>query len=251
MNIIVSGWPGVGQTSLSILLAYNLNYKLVQGSNTFRYIWAKLNNTNTGISRVKAEVLQKSWGHLFEEYVARLVVEDSKIVLESDITGLMIKNPTEVFSIFLIADEAVRKARLKNDGRADDVDVLEQRDETLNKAYHDEFGVNFLDLDDIKKYYTLVMDNTSKDFKTELEEVYEILIEKDKSQNVEFLSKLVIDAQDQGDLYKEKGKKYFLDLLQERKLIATAEELLQNVQKKFPNEVAALPQEIREIVMQA
>jgi len=41
-NIAVSGWPGSGGTSISILLAYQLNYKILKGSQVFRYLGKKL-----------------------------------------------------------------------------------------------------------------------------------------------------------------------------------------------------------------
>src|SRR5260221_4642236 len=240
MNVIVSGWPGVGQTTLSILLAKTLNFSLLQGSNTFRYIWAELDHENTGQDRIDAEVLQYSWGILYEKYVSWKIMNSDKIVLESDITGFLINDPKKVYSIFLKCDYAIRQERLEKDGRGDDVNVLLKRDKELGKTYFKQFGAKFLDEKEIDRCYTVVLDNSHLNFE---EELFQVLDSFAKNKKFESIGKETVL------LYLSEGKQGLLSALAENGLIFPLDDIFIEVIKYFKADFEKLPADIKKVIL--
>ena len=249
MNLIISGWPGVGETTLGLLLAESLNFKLVQGSQTFRFLGEKLRFGDTGTDRIKADtLLEHNWGHLFERYVATIAKEQQNLVLETDITGFTVKKSPDLISIFLVADKNARQQRLGKDGRIEDIDVLEERDKSLGQIYKKEFDVDFYNLDAIQQHYSLVLNNTSMSIAQELVAVYKLIIDRLSQENQDKLKSLISQAKSREEFYNKEGKQFYIDVLKGRKLLPSSVEIIKDIMKMMPEEVAKLPQELKDIL---
>ncbi len=248
MNIIVSGWPGVGQSTLAIILAKSLGYTLVQGSTTFRYLGSLINLENTGADRIKAdELLEPSWGPIFEKYMQWIVSNKDNIVTETDITGFFTKDNSKVYSIFLKAPAEVRKKRLKMDGRDKDIEYIENRDASLAKVYNELFNVDFLNEEKIKENYSIVIDNSELKIAEELEIIYSQLLEK-QAINKDTYTNLSTNKENEEKFFWDNGKQKYLDILKENNSLPNAAEIIREIKQVFPEDIAALPEEIKRIV---
>jgi cytidylate kinase len=249
MNIIVSGWPGVGQSTLAIIIAKTLNYKLLQGSSTFRYIGSLINLENTGEDRIKAdELLEPHWGPIFEKYMQWIANSKENIVSETDISGFFTKDNKNVYSIFLKASEDVRKERLIKDGRPKDVDYIQQRDQSLARAYKDLFGVDFLNLPVIEENYSRVIENENLTIEQELKIIYLDLFNIGAINGLE-LQTLNENAKAEEDFFWKNGKGANLELIKLKGNLPTPVEIIQDIKKVFPEDIQTLPKELKEIVL--
>lgn len=251
MNIIVSGWPGVGQSTLAIILAKTLDYRLLQGSATFRYLGSLINLENTGADRIKAdELLEPNWGPIFEKYMQWVASNLQHVVTETDISGFFTKDNKNVYSVFLQASQEVRKTRLVKDGRSKDVDYIQKRDESLAKTYKQLFGVDFLDLSKIEENYTRPLNNAELSIEQELKVIYKDLRGLGAINDSQF-EELNAKAKEEEDFFWANGKQAILDILTQRGKLPVAADIIKDIVRIFPNEIAALPQELKDILAKA
>lgn len=248
MNIIISGWPGVGQSTLAIILAKTLGFTLLQGTSTFRYLGSLINLENTGADRIKAdEILEPSWGPIFERYMQWIPNNHKNIVTETDITGFFTKNNPNVYSVFLKAPQEVRKARLKVDGREKDIDYITHRDNSLAKVYKELFNIDFLNEESINENYTKVIDNSSLSIAEELNIIYKDLNELKVLNDVDY-NRLVSESKEEEDYFWENGKKRYLEILKQREQLPDATEIIKDIKKVFPDDTTKLPESIKKII---
>ena len=94
MKITVSGWPGGGSSSLSLLLAYHYKFKHLQGGNIFRHIYKSLSFAESGQDRVEAHnYVEPYYGPLHDAYIDELLKDNSvqKTLIENDIASFRVK----------------------------------------------------------------------------------------------------------------------------------------------------------------
>ena len=248
MNIIVSGWPGVGQSTLAIILAKTLNYKLLQGSATFRYLGSLINLENTGADRIKAdELLEPNWGPIFDKYMQWIANNQQHVITETDISGFFTKNNKNVYSIFLQASAEVRKGRLIKDGRPKDVGYIEERDKSLSKTYKELFGVDFLNTEKIQENYSRPINNANLSIEEELKIIYSDLknlnaLDEDQYQE------LVSNAKEEEDFYWSNGKQAYLDILKQKGNLPIAADIIKHIIQVFPQDIENLPKELKDII---
>lgn len=248
MNIIISGWPGVGQSTLSIILAKTLNYKLLQGTSTFRYLGSLINLENTGADRIKAdEMLEPNWGPVFEKYMQWVANNESEVVSETDISGFFTKDNKNVYSVFLQAPQEIRKGRLVKDGRKNDVDYIQKRDESLSRTYKKLFNVDFLDMQMIADCYTRPIDNSRLSIEEELIIIYNDLLKVQAISEEEF-NDLVKNAKAEEKFFWENGKQAFVEIIKTRNQLPTAQEIIKNIMTLFPSDIQKFPDELKNIL---
>jgi cytidylate kinase len=250
MIITISGWSGVGSTTLALLLAKTLDYKLLTGTETFRYLGSKLNYEDTGADRVAAdEVLEKYWGPIYDKYLDYKVNNSNEnIIIESDLVGFFAKKREDIISIFLIADFESRSNRLKVDNRDKDVDILRNRDEMLRNKYYQMHNVDIFDKKLLKDTHDLVLDNTDLGLSEELVIIYDYL----RKENIilkSTYSNLVNMSKIEDKKYWEKGKTKTIHELSTKNLCYHTEEIFQEISQIFPNDIRALPEYLKEIIM--
>jgi len=241
-NILVSGWPGAGSSTLVLLLAYHLHYCLLRGSDTFRYLSKKLTSTETGARFIAVEkLLQPHFGPIYDKYIDYKLKNDKGLVVETDIGGFRLGKSKEFFSIFLIASEAERMRRLVGDKRKEDVLVLEKREKTLRDEYRKLYGFDWLNLKDIIKNYNLVLDNSKVGIKQELEIVYKEIFKQKIIHKNTFDSLMLRTAQDEKNFW-IKGKDFYKRVLKKNKKLLEATEVFREITQLFPDEISLLPE---------
>jgi cytidylate kinase len=250
MIITVSGWSGVGSTTLALLLAKTLNYKLLSGTETFRYLGSKLNYEDTGADRVIADaMLEKYWGPVYDMYLHyKANTSAENIIIESDLIGFFTKDREDIISVFLIANFKSRSDRLKVDKRDKDVNLLKKRDEMLKDKYHQMHNIDIFDKELLKDVHDLVLDNTSLSLSAELNTIYNYLEKANiisKSSCSSLLDKSVIED----TLYWEMGKAQMIKELTEKNLLFSVEEIFQEIIQIFPHGIKTLPENLVNIIM--
>jgi len=251
MKITTSGWPGAGTSTLSILLCYSLDLKLIRGTETFRFLGKELNFNLTGSDRFKAdEYLEKDFGPIYDKYIDYLILNNEKnnILIESDIASFRVGKRDNVLSIFLLTDDSERRARLVTDGRDEDVNVLKQREKTNRQFYKKLHNIDWFDVDLINEKHNLVIDNSKISIGEELKAIYEKLLDMDLLDD-EKTNSLIQHADKLDDEYWNKGKNHFLDELRAKDKVADYDEVLIEIREKFANEVESLPMEVRETIL--
>lgn len=251
MNIIVSGWPGAGQSTLALILSKSLKYTILQGSSTFRYLGTQIQLENVGADRIKAdEILEPHWGPIFEKYMQWVATNKQRVITETDISGFFTKDNKNVYSIFLMASHEVRKGRLSKDGRDKDIDYIEQRDKSLSESYKKLFNVNFLDVTTIKDCYSRAIDNGEMSIAQELELVYKDLFNINAIEQAE-LNFLLEHAKQEEELFWTNGKEGILKYLNDSNLIVDTKGIIREICRVFPDDVNNLPAGLLTIVKQA
>ena len=249
MKITISGWAGAGSSSLALLLAHTLGFELVQGGETFRYIYKNIGFETKGPDRNRAhEAVEPYFGPLFDLYVDNYLqsTHEKNIIFESDIASFRIGIQKDILSIFLKADKKIRATRTQGDGRGEDGDVMTEIDQVHRDIYKDLHGIDVLDTNEININHSLVMDNSEMSLADELVVIANHL--PDYINN--FDSSYIIENADKLDSeYWEKGKEFYKEELTKRKLIPNPSILLGNIRKALPEEFSKLPKELKEAII--
>ncbi|MCS7317351.1 MAG: hypothetical protein NZZ41_03395 [Candidatus Dojkabacteria bacterium] len=237
MNIVISGWPGAGSTTLAILLSYSLKIRLFRGSNTFRLLGQKLNYGDQGTDRINADkILEDHYGRIYDKYNVHVLEKYDNIVMETDYHVASKKNNSKLVSYFLLCDFDARIKRLGIDSRDKDTLVLKERENTLREKYKSLFNIDWFNHEHIKQQYDCLIDNSELAIYEELNIIYLDLLKRGFI-DVNQYSNLINQSKSLEDMFWEKGKEYFFILLSNEKLIVEAEEILKDINIKFKKEI--------------
>jgi len=247
MKIIVSGLPGCGSTTLSLILAKSLNLKLYRGSASHRFFLEKLNIPQTGEGVIAMETLiQPFWGPIYDRFAKDIFLDNTEdnIIIDSDITGFMTgKNPT-ILSIFLYSNKEERIKHFANDGRTEDGNMVDEIDQKVFREYRDLYKINFLDLEEVAKSYSLLIDNSGMPLEKELTVVYEEL-KKNYGLGTEQTNNLIKSAHFEELDYLKFGKNKFIEILKNTNQLVSGEEIVKKISLKYPEEIKKLPENLR------
>lgn len=257
MKFTVSGWPGGGSSSLSLLLAHAYGFKILQGGDVFRYLYKNLSAylNDSGKDRVDAHnFVEPFYGPLHDAYIDELLTDNSieNLLIENDIASFRVGKLPQVCSIFLQTDFEVRKKRMGGDDRADDGDWLKEVDESHNAEYLKINGVGWFDLEVIENTHQLVIENSEITIAETLIEVAKFV--KSFSKNPDILSKsamLISEADELEQMFWDNGKEYIVSLLDAKNLRVSPTDVLSDVAKRFPKEINEFPKELKEIILAA
>lgn len=250
MKIIVSGWPGCGSTTLSLLLAKSLGLRLIRGSASHRFFLDKLNIPQTGEGVIAMETLiQPFWGPIYDKYTKDLFLDitQDNIIIDSDITGFMTGKNVNILSIFLHSTKESRLNHFNKDGRAEDGKLIDEIDQKVFREYRDLYKINFLDLNEVAKSYSMLLDNSDLTLEKELNVIYEELrarniIGGEQSRNM--IKGSMFEEKD----YLTNGKNFFIDILKNTGMLVSGEEIVKDIAKKYPEEISKLPLNLREAI---
>ncbi|MDQ6985439.1 MAG: hypothetical protein Q9M91_08935 [Candidatus Dojkabacteria bacterium] len=243
MKIITSAWPGSGGSTLVILLAYLLDYKVVQGSEMCRYIIRNLVLGDTGNTMVMGDhILQKHFVPIYNSFMTDFIKtgELDNIIIDTDLISFSSKKIDNIFSIFLHSSSEVRKKRFITDNRPEDIDVLEKREKELQKDYFKLYGVDFFSIEDLEKLYDLVLDNSTLSISEELKLVLNVL-------NIDS----AVDLKQFEKDFWENGKNFHIEKLKSKNQFIPASFLFDTMKRKFRKEINNLPEKIKDIINSA
>ncbi len=248
MNLAVSGWNGAGTSSLSLILAKTFNLKLIQATQTFRFLGEKLNYQDQGEGRIDAdEFLEDYWGPIMDDYTDSLLTTSDNIILESDTAALRIGKIKNLFSVFLYADSQTRLKRLDIDNRPKDADLLAQRDAMLREKYQKISGVDWMNVQALKTKYNLVLDNSHLNISPELFAVYKGLY-KSKLISRSDYERYENFAQDEEINFWEKGKDWYLDYIKDKNDYTEPQVLIKAIREKYKDKIQDFPSQLKSVI---
>ncbi len=181
MKLSVSGWPGGGSSSLSVLLCKMLNIKHIRGSETFRMLYKRLQFSDTGSGHLVAhKLVEPHFGPIYDNFIDFILTSDEydDILVESDIAAFRVGKINKLFSIFLTTDINTRRERMNIDKRSDDSDELENIDKNHANTYKELHGIEWFKLDEIIATHQFVFDNSDTSIKQELDLIFETMLKK-------------------------------------------------------------------------
>ncbi|KXK27468.1 MAG: Cytidylate kinase [candidate division WS6 bacterium OLB20] len=162
INIALTGWPGVGTSTLTLLLALILDMRYVYIGSVFRTINEKLKvEGEHSLSSEFEQMIQPLIGKTIDTYVDHILLNKSGIILESDLSAFRIGKHPKVYSIFIRAGMEARKKREAKDGRVGVDAPLEERDAALREEYIKLWDTDIFDDELIARKYNVIIDNSS------------------------------------------------------------------------------------------
>lgn len=250
INIAVSGWPGSGSTSFSLILAAILKRKYLYIGDIFRYLGTELGHTVTGKSEIDFHnYIENIVGHTIDTYIDQKLTTENNILLEADIAAFRLGRNPKIFSVFIKTTYEERLRRVVVDARLDGDIYLSQRDEALKTKYKELWDIDFFDDEAIATKYNLVIDNTNMSLETELKQTIEALNEYHKFSDTFDINKTYAKIDSEVAKFWKEGKKSFKKRLMAKKLYVSPQDILHEITKEFPEDVVKFPQEIQNVFL--
>jgi cytidylate kinase len=249
INFSVSGWPGSGATTLALILASIFEREYIYIGSIYRYLGTKMGFSDKGINRPQFdEYIEGIVGKTIDQFSDFKLLNESNLILDSDITAFRIGKHPKVYSIFLTTPFEVRKERIKSKL---EMEFLDERDSVLSKQYQKLWGVEYFNLDLINQKHNLVFDNSNMGLELELKEVFKNLKEfgpftdltTANWEQIQMKSQKVIE-----DL-ETLGKESIVKTLQDMKLFPDPLSLIYEITSLFPEEVSSFPDHLKKIFL--
>ncbi len=249
VNVAVSGWSGVGSTTVTLILALALKRKYVYIGSVFRYLGMQLGYANEGVARLEADrLLERSIGKLMDRYVDWVLLNEENVILESDLSTFRIGKQERVFSVFLKAGVEARAARVSKDSRGENaVEILRSRDAEHKVLYEELWGIDYFDDGLISGNYWEVVESGELNLEKTLFEVlgrmrkFPHLASQYDWADVEAQMPMWIGVFD------KLGKDGLRSELEKQGLMVDFEQILRQVKSMFGRELEQLPLEVREL----
>ena len=136
-NITVASWPGVGSTTLALLLSYLYGMKYFYSGAVFRYFSEKLGYSSEGKEYNRSEYKYNDHLHNIVDDYSKLLLEKGGYVIGTKPLGYLINEP-ETYTIFLHADIEERAKRAVREGR-EGADTIKEGLLTRQKAAGEDY----------------------------------------------------------------------------------------------------------------
>lgn len=250
MKLTVSGWPGGGSSTLSLILCKMLNIKHVRGGETFRAIYKALDKADTGHEHLAAHrFVEEYFGPLYDEYIDLKLQGDvtDNYLIETDIGAFRVGNREDLLSIFLLTNEEVRQERLGGDGRSDDGAIVSEIDKNHAGTYQKLHGIEWFNEEQIRATHALVIDNSDMTIADELVSVFNKLEEMNMITK-ERASELRGMVKEEEQTFWDSGKRYYAGYLNDNGLVMSPTEILVEMGRMFGDEITQFPAELRKAI---
>src|SRR5690349_11717248 len=156
MNIIVSGWPSSGGSTIAILLSYSLGYRYLGAGALIKY----LSNVVYGSTETRKLIefidqYGSVWDDLWETYREWKLNNSENLLVDGKLAGFLQKDKSKVFSIMITADARTRLKRAGLDSRSDTLAEIVDRDNEIRADWQKTFDIDIFNSVDIDKHYNL------------------------------------------------------------------------------------------------
>ncbi|MEI6462408.1 MAG: AAA family ATPase [bacterium] len=218
-KLIISGEPGAGSTSLSLLLSYYLKMKLIYAGMIQRKLAKASGYEEEGERFVEyTKVLESKYDIEVDKAMRKYILENDNVIADSKINGFF-DYPSDVFKVYLLCSREVRNERILAQGRKDGLKLLEERENANRLSFIKIYGFDMADEATIRKHYDLVIDSSKLNIPETLELILNGFGKKfDKSTLVELDKK-----------YWELKKDYFRAELSKQGLLADVKDIVKDI----------------------
>jgi cytidylate kinase len=248
INLSVSGWPGSGGTTISMVLSYAFDRKYLYIGNVYRYLGTKLGFSDKGINRPQFdEYIEGVVGKTIDEYTDFKLINSDSILLDSDIGVFRIGKHPKVFSIFLAPPFEQRKERLKEDKLQ--MEFLDTRDSVLRSKYKELWDIDFFYLETINLKHNLVLNNSNMSIASELKIIIDAIKEYGSFSicSNDYFKNIYNKGIQMIDLFNNKGREAVLNKLKKSGLFFTPKDIIRDISITYPEEVSQFPDHIKKI----
>jgi len=221
-KIIISGQPGAGSTTISLILSYLLKYKYIYTGMVQRDLAKALGYDSEGEAFVRYTKEKES---KYDKDVDRLVREEflknEKIILDSKIHGFFDYSNVDVLKVYVICSKQKRNQRIIAQGRKDGLELLDQREKANRDNFLNLYGFDVFDEKQIRDKYDLVIDSTNQNIAETLHEI---------------VKKLEVDIPESdlvsiSEVYWAKGKSFFRGELAKQNLLLDTKPIVNELLK--------------------
>lgn len=250
INISVSGWSGSGATSLALILTKLLHYQYLQLGGVFRFLGEQLGHSEEGFNRPQFDdYIEPIIGPTLDRYRDYKLLESEGILADSDLGTFLIGKHPKVFSIFLKSSFEERSKKVLRDNRDDAITVLKERDAVNREFYLKMHKVDVFDEELIVRKFNLVIDNSHVNLESEVRMVLEQILATPHLKGIIDLENIYTQMEQEVRDFSVLGKDSYKNLLGESKQIMTAQQIIEEVSKTFPEDLAEFPENIANIFM--
>lgn len=250
VNFSVSGWSGSGATSLALILAKLFNYNNLYLGSVFRYVGKKLGYSEEGFNRPKSDdLIEPIIGPTADRYRDYKLIEGERIIVDSDIGTFLIGKHPKIFSIFLKSDFEERLKKVVKDEREGALEVLKHRDEINQKFFMELHNIDVFDEELIDRKFNFVIDNTHVSLEAEVKMVIEELRNIPHFKTSFDLDEVSTHVDEEVRDFALIGKDAYKEKLLQSKIIIPPEEILTDITKIFPEDIAEFPEKIQKIFL--
>lgn len=243
-NIALSGWSGVGTSTLTLLLSRLLGRRYVYLGAVFRDLGSRLGFAEEGMDRPAADAyLEPIIGRTVDNYVDFVLLNGDGVILESDLSAFRLGTHERVVSVFLKAEMETRLERIAYDNREGGAEALAERDRVLREKYLELWGIDIFDQELINEKYNLVL-NTS-DFSI-LEKVLAVLAYFRHDGRLSYdWDEIERRSSTEVENYLRYGKSEYRNALERDGLVMGAKEIEADIAANFAEDVASFPEDVR------
>lgn len=247
MNIILSGWPGAGTTSISLMMAYLLKYEYVYAGGVMKHIAESHVGATSGPNYISfEESFGPQFDQIWEKYAVWKLKTANNLLMEAKTAGFFIGDEN-VFEVMLIAGIEARIKRAQLDKREDAGATIRARDAEVRQRWFSTFNIDIYNLNTVRENYDLVIDNSHMEPQDELEILFRAFEDSGKFPGVsagEFRDRFagVIDT------FWDKGKDYYREELIKAGLYTQPQKIIQEWEDNFPDELKELGLNVRSLI---
>lgn len=239
MKITISGWPGAGTTTLTLILANILEFEYVYAGGLFKYFSTEINNADSGNAFMEFEnTYGRAWDEIWEAYAKKRIESPGNLILEGKTAGFLYSG-ADLFKIILTCSVEERARRWKSEDRKDAEETIRRRDEEVGSRWKELFGMELYNTETFKNIFNLILDTTQLNIS---EEVAAILKAMGKEVHMSEIEKWEL-------LFWRHGKSFLQQELAKKNLLNTPESILKEWNISMKEYVEALPQAMKNVVL--
>jgi CMP/dCMP kinase len=239
MKVTISGWPGAGTTTLTLILANILEFEYVYAGGLFKYFSTEINNADSGNAFMDFEnVYGRAWDEIWEVYAKKRIESSGNLILEGKTAGFLYSGP-DLFKIILTCSVEERARRWKSEDRKDAEETIRRRDDEVGSRWKELFGMELYNTETFKNIFNLILDTTQLNIS---EEVAAILKAMGKEVNISEIEKWEL-------LFWRHGKSFLQQELAKKNLLNTPESILNEWNISMKEHVDVLPEAMKNVVL--
>jgi CMP/dCMP kinase len=241
-NLIVMGWVSSGSTTTALILSNVLKMKFVYAGGMYKRLASEMGYDPKSPKFIEfEEKYGEKWDWLWENYLLWKLSNENNLIVNAKIVGFLVDQSDTIFSSFVVAPVEIRGQRASGDDRTE---IIADRDQTLQKRWKKVFGIDFLDIEDIKHTHDFVVDNNNLTIAQTAFEIYNSAKRALKYPNIFTLK----DFEKEEKLIQEIGTAEYYKILESQNLLISHQEIANDWTTKFQKQLSETSPEWQEAV---
>lgn len=241
-NIIISGKASSGTSVTALFLAYLLNKKYIYAGGVLKFFAEELGYDPKSSDIVDFEKKYgEKWDILWENYIVWKIENTRNLLIDAKIAGFFVNQEPWLFEVFVLPSIEARIERAGYDKRTEDI---HQRDLEHASRWKKLFGVDILDVEQIRENYDFIIDNSDMTISETVYKIYKVMREALGLKDILLMS----DIEKLEAVYQVKGKGFLLEKIRDKGNLVNINEIFSDWKKHFKSDLDNTSPEWREIV---